>query len=867
MKNKSYKISVIVPVHNTEKYIKECINSIINQTLSDIEIICVDSSSDSTTAILHEYERKNNCIKLIKDSNNSYGYKINRGISVASGDYIGIVDADDYIEPDMFAVLFDTIKEQKVDFVKSDYSSFYVKDNKNIIKHYDNNIDLTYYNRVLNCKQNPEILYKNAVAIWTGLYKKDFLTKRRIKLNESEGASFQDTGFSVLTHILAESFFYINQSFYRYRTDNINSSVKSQKKYKTIMDECHWIESELDRKGIYDVSVRNAQLFNKIRSYSWNYYRLEKAESIKFAELIHPELQNQYVEAKIIYFMPEHLQKEFYDIYDMKDYYESENDMIATIDSALQTKNVALVCAGKEASKIAKYDKAMGINGVKAVFDNYATSMMSLGIIFSVSKTDDIKDVYDYYIVANKCKAYEIVKQLQFIGIDRKKIIVCEEFPEKTPFEVHIENIDTKDPIVSVIIPIYNVEKYIEDCLLSVEYQTFKDIEIICVNDGSSDSSLMFLEQFATKDKRIKIINQKNGGLANARNTGLSNAKGKYILFLDGDDMLRQDAVSRLVESANKFNTDMVYFDAKCLFEDKSLYDAAKESYYVRNKAYGFNTGKQLFAEMIHDGQFTDSACLMLYSAAFLNKNKLHFIEKMFYEDCYFSVLCFMKAKSVYHINEQFYIYRVRNNSIMTKPQNTAQYLYGRIVCLNKFNNFLQTEKLSAFQNQMLVTFTLVILSNCQRILKNISETELKKFFSFPNVEMMKFELCISGMDSTLFIAFLTLNKIMNNIQSADTVYIYGAGKRGKRFLEYLYLQDSDKKISGFIVSDRANNPEYIHGIPVKSIDSVEIKHVKNPCVIISPRGNNEEIIELCRNNGFNNIFNLNDELFSLLKA
>lgn len=95
-----------------------------------------------------------------------------------------------------------------------------------------------------------------------------------------------------------------------------------------------------------------------------------------------------------------------------------------------------------------------------------------------------------------------------------------------------------RDPKVSVIIPVYNVEKYLDDCLENVVNQTLQDIEIICVNDGSTDNSLEVLQKYENEDARIKIINKENGGLSSARNAGIKEAKGEYILFLDSDDMV-----------------------------------------------------------------------------------------------------------------------------------------------------------------------------------------------------------------------------------------------------------------------------------------------------------------------------------------
>ncbi len=116
-------------------------------------------------------------------------------------------------------------------------------------------------------------------------------------------------------------------------------------------------------------------------------------------------------------------------------------------------------------------------------------------------------------------------------------------------------------PKVSIIIPVYNVEKYLQRCLDSVVNQTLKDIEIICVNDGSTDNSAIILEEFSKKDERIKIVNQKNGGLSRARNTGLEHSNGDYIGFLDSDDWIDLDYYEKLHDAAERNNCDIAFAD------------------------------------------------------------------------------------------------------------------------------------------------------------------------------------------------------------------------------------------------------------------------------------------------------------------
>lgn len=294
------KISVIVPVHNTEQFIRECIVSILGQTYGRIEVICVDSSTDNTSSIIQECTLRDPRIVHVKDGNRSYGYKVNQGIRKAKGDYIAIVDADDYIESDMLENLYRTVIEYQVDFVKSDHTGFCVEQGQNIFqKHISDGYRPYFYGQVFSIKKYPEIICLSNPAIWTGLYRKDFLLKNNIFLHESEGASYQDAGFSVLTHIMAERIFYLNQSYYRYRLDNQNSSVKSQNKYRAVVEECSWIEEQLRKRGVDQLEIWDAVRIRKINTYFWNYERLNSEGRKLFCKEIQQELEDNFDENSI----------------------------------------------------------------------------------------------------------------------------------------------------------------------------------------------------------------------------------------------------------------------------------------------------------------------------------------------------------------------------------------------------------------------------------------------------------------------------------------------------------------------------------------------------------------------------------------
>lgn len=215
--------------------------------------------------------------------------------------------------------------------------------------------------------------------------------------------------------------------------------------------------------------------------------------------------------------------------------------------------------------------------------------------------------------------------------------------------------------LFSIVIPVYNVEKYLKDCLDSVSNQTFSDWEAICVNDGSTDNSAALLEEYAAKDERIKIISQPNGGLSAARNTGMDAAIGDYILFLDSDDWLEHDALEVLSQQMN--DVDMLCFSGRRFFEDTkafSIADQLPEKTYVSGMDY-YNENA-----LTHRDFAFVCVVLRVYKRSFLAKSGLWFKEGVFHEDNLFTPQICFYAKRVRIINTCLYDYRVRACSITT---------------------------------------------------------------------------------------------------------------------------------------------------------------------------------------------------------
>lgn len=280
------KVSVIMPSLNVADYIGECIESVINQTLKNIEIIFVDAgSTDGTLEILNEYAKEDSRIKIINSDKKSYGYQMNIGIANATGEYIGIVETDDFVDVEMFEELYKIATENELEFIKSDFYRFVVSDNgiydKRLFKLITNSEQLSLYNQVISPAEHLET-FNFVMNTWSGIYKKEFLEENSIKHNESPGASFQDNGFWFQTFIYAKRAMFYDKPFYMNRRDNPNSSVYSKEKVYSFCHEYEYIKN---------VMLKNEEIYQhfkyvyskaKYNNYFFNLNRIGKEYIMEF---------------------------------------------------------------------------------------------------------------------------------------------------------------------------------------------------------------------------------------------------------------------------------------------------------------------------------------------------------------------------------------------------------------------------------------------------------------------------------------------------------------------------------------------------------------------------------------------------------
>lgn len=231
---------------------------------------------------------------------------------------------------------------------------------------------------------------------------------------------------------------------------------------------------------------------------------------------------------------------------------------------------------------------------------------------------------------------------------------------------------------VTVIIPVYNTEKYVEESVLSILNQSLKEIEVIVVNDGSTDNSLAIIEHLAASDKRVKLISQANSGQGVARNNGLQSAQGEYIYFMDSDDILRSDALERCYEKCVSEKLDLLFFDAENFENVTNVFadDYYKRTHKLIDRIYD---GCEVMNELLDKNGFRVSVCINVIRKELLDDNNLKFQNMRVHEDEIFAVELFCCAKRVGFINEPFFNRRIRTDSTMTTKfsmRNANAYFY-----------------------------------------------------------------------------------------------------------------------------------------------------------------------------------------------
>lgn len=292
----SPKVSVIIPVYNVEKYLQQCLLSVMHQTLEEIEIICVnDGSTDSSGEILEYYAQKDTRIEVITTVNKGYGHAMNTGLNIAEGEYIGIVEPDDYVDIQMFEYLYDTAKIQDADIVKSDFYRF-TKGEENI-QFFLQKVANTKcaYHRLIQPENEMEC-FRNIVNIWCGIYRREMIEKSQVWFNETPGAAFQDNGFWFQTLCYCRNIYYVDIPFYMNRRDNPDSSVNNPENIYCCNEEYKFIRGFLKKHKQLEQKFLNGYMVKKYETYMFNISRIRGKPLREYLEYISKEWKMDYIQ-------------------------------------------------------------------------------------------------------------------------------------------------------------------------------------------------------------------------------------------------------------------------------------------------------------------------------------------------------------------------------------------------------------------------------------------------------------------------------------------------------------------------------------------------------------------------------------------
>lgn len=285
------KVSVIVPVYNVEKYLTECIDSILSQTMTDIEIICVnDGSKDKSLEILNEYAVKDKRVIVINKSNSGYGHTMNTGLNIASGEYIGIIESDDFASKNMFEDLYKIAKEYDADIVKGDWYNYW---SKNKFARKNNRISSAKTFKLTNSTEDKSLLRINP-SVWSAIYKREFLNKYNIRFLETPGASYQDLAFSFKVFALAQRVVLTDKAYLYYRQDNMNSSVKSKTKVYCVCDEYDEIDRFLEKYPDIKDKFKIQEEINRYNGYVSSVLRIDDSVKPEFIKVFSEHFKKEY---------------------------------------------------------------------------------------------------------------------------------------------------------------------------------------------------------------------------------------------------------------------------------------------------------------------------------------------------------------------------------------------------------------------------------------------------------------------------------------------------------------------------------------------------------------------------------------------
>ena len=387
-------------------------------------------------------------------------------------------------------------------------------------------------------------------------------------------------------------------------------------------------------------------------------------------------------------------------------------------------------------------------------------------------------------------------------------------------------------PKVSIVIPVYKVEKYLPACLDSVLSQSLTDIEVICIDDASPDRCPEILDEYAARDNRIRVLHlSENHQQGYGRNRGTEMAKGKYVYFLDSDDMITREALEELYNLAERDQLDCIYFDSQVIYENKELekknvtYTTGRRGKY-ENRVY---SGRELYELFIEQNDWNCYVQRTFWRREFLLDNEVFSPEHTEHEDEFFSFKGALLAQRVRYIAKDYFIRRYRDDSVMTRPAHPKDFhgyfvnYCARVDLVKKlgYSSKGTDEEIWHMCERMNHFFPLFSASEDPREWFN-DEEQLRYYYYYSYAQRMGGPYYKE-----------LIKKLSVPIQKDKHVWIYGAGIVGKRV--YDVMINNDYIVDGFLVTKKEGNPRVLLGREVFQVE--EISPSDNCVAIVAVTG------------------------------
>ena len=392
---------------------------------------------------------------------------------------------------------------------------------------------------------------------------------------------------------------------------------------------------------------------------------------------------------------------------------------------------------------------------------------------------------------------------------------------------------------VSVIIPVYKVEQYLGACLDSVLVQTLTDIEVICVDDASPDRCPEILDEYAARDSRIKPIHlADNGKQGRARNIGMVAAEGKYLYFLDSDDMIEPNSLEELFALADRDSLDGIFFDSKVIFEDDTLAkrNAAYPAVRTGNYEDRIMSGKEIFEAFVLQNEWTSYPQRQFWLRDMITRNAVLFPENTEHEDELFAYEATLLAERVRYIPETYFIRRYRSDSVMTRTPGPNDF-HGYFRIFSLMTDFVETH---GFRSAAVDIDLGRIYEKMVRFLPLFEDQNDPERWFETEEEKRQYRFFLYTQREGAYYRQICRN-VIARLPEGCRVWIYGAGVIGRKVCRGLI--DAGVLVEGFIITKRGRDPEVLMGRPVMTAGEVRPEADRIALIAVS-KGFRSEIKE-----------------------